>query len=122
LNYNLTTIGAFVQHTYKASNWFSIESGIRLDDNTPPPNKPSSGLFFLPRVNALFKISDHLTSRIGGGLGYKMPTLFNDESEQDGYQHIQPLNIGNTQAEQPYGLNGDLNYRSASGPEKPARI
>jgi len=117
LSYSQTTMGAFVQNTYKATNWFSIESGIRLDDNTPAPSKPSSGLFFLPRVNTLFKITDHLTSRIGGGLGYKMPTLFNDESEQDGYQHIQPLNIGNTQAEQSYGLNGDLNYRSAFGDE-----
>jgi outer membrane receptor for ferrienterochelin and colicins len=115
LSYDQTTVGAFLQNTYKATNWFSIESGIRLDDNTPAPSKPSSGLFFLPRVNALFKITDHLTSRVGGGLGYKMPTLFNDESEQDGYQHIQLLNIGNTQAEQSYGLNGDLNYRSALG-------
>ena len=117
LDYGLTTIGAFVQNTYKATNWFSVESGIRVDNNTPAPAKPTSGLFFLPRANALFKITDHLTSRIGGGLGYKMPTLFNDRSEQDGYQHIQPLNIGNTQAEQSYGLNGDLNYRSALGDE-----
>jgi outer membrane receptor for ferrienterochelin and colicins len=117
LSYDQTTVGAFVQNTYKATNWFSIESGIRLDDNTPAPSKPSGGLFFLPRLNALFKITNHLTSRIGGGLGYKMPTLFNDESERDGYQHIQPLNIGNTQAEQSYGLNGDLNYRSALGDE-----
>jgi iron complex outermembrane receptor protein len=117
LSYDQTTIGAFVQNTYKASDWFSLESGVRLDKNTPSPGKPSNGLFLLPRVNALFKLNDHLTSRIGGGLGYKMPTLFNDQTEQDGYQHIQPLNIGNTQAEQSYGLNGDLNYRSALGDE-----
>jgi len=117
LNYHLTTVGAFVQNTYKATQWFSLESGLRLDDNTPAPSRPSSGLFFLPRVNALFKITDHLTSRIGGGLGYKMPTLFSDESERDGYQHIQPLNIGNIRAEQSYGLNGDLNYRNKLGDE-----
>lgn len=117
LSYAQTTVGAFVQNTYKATNWFSLESGLRVDDNTPAPSKPTSGLFILPRINALFKLSDHLTSRIGGGLGYKMPTLFNDESEQDGYQHIQPLNIGNTQAEQSYGLNGDLNYRNLLGDE-----
>ncbi|MBE9664802.1 TonB-dependent receptor [Mucilaginibacter boryungensis] len=117
LSYNQATTGIFLQNTYKATDWFSIESGLRLDKNTPAPDAPSSGLFFLPRVNALFKITDHLTSRIGGGLGYKMPTLFNDESEQDGYEHIQPLNIGNTRAEQSYGLNGDLNYRSKLGDE-----
>ena len=116
-NYNLTTIGAFVQNTYKANNWFSLETGLRLDKNTPPPANPSNGLFLLPRVNALFKITDQLSSRVGGGLGYKMPSLFNDEAEQDGYQHIQPLNIGNTQAERSYGLNGDLNYRGVLGDE-----
>lgn len=115
LNYNLTTLGAFVQNTYKANHWFSLESGLRLDKNTPPPAKPASGLFILPRINALFKVTDNLSSRIGGGLGYKMPSLFNDESEQDNYQHIQPLNVGNTKAEQSYGLNGDLNYRSVLG-------
>jgi iron complex outermembrane receptor protein len=115
LNYDLTTIGAFLQNTYKASDWFSLESGLRADKNTPAPGGRSTGLFILPRINALFKISNQLTSRIGGGLGYKMPTLFNDQSEQDGYQNIQPLNIASTQAEQSYGLNGDLNYRSAIG-------
>ncbi|MBS1527582.1 MAG: TonB-dependent receptor, partial [Bacteroidetes bacterium] len=69
----------------------------------------------MPRVNALFKISQHFSSRIGGGLGYKMPNLFNDEAEEDGYQNIQPLNIGNTKAEQSYGLNGDVNYKTAIG-------
>ncbi|HEY4195307.1 MAG TPA: TonB-dependent receptor, partial [Mucilaginibacter sp.] len=117
LNYNLTTLGLFVQNTYKANSWFSLESGLRLDENTPALAKPSSGLFILPRLNALFKITDQLSSRIGGGLGYKMPTLFNDESDQDGYQHIQPLNTGNTQAEQSYGLNGDLNYHGSLGDE-----
>ncbi|MGY4539828.1 outer membrane receptor for ferrienterochelin and colicins [Mucilaginibacter sp. UYNi724] len=117
LSYNQVTIGTFVQNTYKANNWFSVESGLRLDINNPAPATPSSGLFILPRINALFKITDHLSSRIGGGLGYKMPSLFNDEVEQDDYVHIQPLNIGNTQAEQSYGLNGDLNYRSALGDE-----
>jgi outer membrane receptor for ferrienterochelin and colicins len=117
LNYDQTTLGVFVQNTFKATNWFSIESGIRLDNNTPAPSKPSNGLLFLPRVNALFKITDHLTSRIGGGLGYKMPTVFNDDSERDDYKHIQPLSMGDTQAEQSYGLNGDLNFRSALGDE-----
>ncbi|NCD70882.1 TonB-dependent receptor [Mucilaginibacter agri] len=117
LNYNLTTIGLFAQNTYRATSWFSLESGLRVDENTPAPARPSNGFFFLPRINALFKINAHLTSRIGGGLGYKMPSLFNDQAEDDGYQHIKPLNIGSTMAEQSSGLNADLNYKSALGDE-----
>lgn len=115
LAYNLATLGAFVQNTFKANNWFSIESGLRLDYNSPSPLNKLNGLFVLPRLNGLFKISESLTSRIGGGLGYKMPTLFNDQAEQIGYQYIQPLNIGNTKAEQSFGGNGDVNYRSIIG-------
>ena len=115
LNYNLTTAGLFAQNTYRPVPWFSLESGIRADYNAPAPQNHTNGVFILPRINALFKLSKQLTSRIGGGLGYKMPTLFNDQSEQDGYQHIQPLNINNTQAEQSYGLNGDINYRGPIG-------
>ncbi len=113
LNYNLTTMGLFAQNNYKATNWFSLESGIRVDYNTPTAS--NTGVFILPRINALFKLSKNFTSRIGGGLGYKMPTLFNDEAEQDGYQNIQPLNINSTKAEQSYGGNGDINYRSPIG-------
>ncbi|MFC3365317.1 hypothetical protein ACFOG5_19250 [Pedobacter fastidiosus] len=50
-------------------------------------------------------------------MGYKTPSLFSDEIEQDDYMHIKPLNIGNTQAEQSYCLNGDINYVRALGGE-----
>jgi outer membrane receptor for ferrienterochelin and colicins len=114
-NYDLTTIGVFGQNTFTAAKWFSLESGIRVDYNTPAPSNKTNGIFVLPRINGLFNLDKHWTSRIGGGLGYKMPTLFNDQSEQDGYQHINPLSIANTKAEQSVGANGDINYRSAIG-------
>jgi len=97
------------------TRWFSLESSLRTDYNTPTPGNKPNGIFILPRVNAWFKIDEHFTSRVGGGLRYKMPTLFNDETEQEGYQHLQPLNIGNTRAEQSYGTNGDINYCGAVG-------
>jgi outer membrane receptor for ferrienterochelin and colicins len=114
LNYTLTTIGAFAQNNFKASKLFSLETGLRVDYNSPAESN-SNGLFILPRINALFKIDEHFTSRIGGGLGYKMPTLFNDISEEDGYQHIQPILFAQTKAEQSYGANADVTYRGPVG-------
>jgi outer membrane receptor for ferrienterochelin and colicins len=114
-NYNLTTVGFFAQNTFRPSKWFSLESGLRADYNTPAPNTSPSGAFILPRINGLFKINEHFTSRIGGGLGYKMPTLFNDESEQEGYQNINPLTIGGVKAERSAGANADVTFRSAVG-------
>ena len=114
-NYDQTTAGVFGQNTFKATNWFSLESGLRLDYNTPAPANKSAGIFILPRVNALIKYDEHWTSRIGGGLGYKMPTLFNDVSEEEGYENINPISINNTKAEQSIGANGDINFRTSVG-------
>ncbi len=111
LNYHLTTLGLFLQNTYKAADWFSLESGLRIDHNSPALDK----VFILPRLNMLFKLSEHLASRIGGGLGYKMPGLFNDAAEQEGYQSLQPLNLKFIKAEKSYGGNADANYRNSIG-------
>lgn len=115
LGYTRNTFGIFAQNTYKPAKWFAVESGLRLDDNSPAPSSPSNGLFLLPRVNALFKFDDHWSSRIGGGFGYKMPDLFNDDSEDEGYRYLQPLNIGATKAERSYGTNADVTYKNAIG-------
>ena len=112
-NYDLTTAGIFGQNTFKATKWFSLESGLRIDYNTPSPENKTDGTFILPRVNALIIYDNHWSSRIGGGLGYKMPTLFNDQSEEEGFQNINPISFGNTKAEQSIGGNGDINYRTS---------
>jgi iron complex outermembrane receptor protein len=112
LQYHLTTIGAFVQNTFNASKWFSLETGLRIDHNSPATKNNSNGLFVLPRLNALLKFNQHFTSRIGGGLGYKMPTPFTDEAEEQGYKDILPINFQNVEAEKSYGLNADINFRT----------
>jgi len=114
-NYTLTTVGLFAQNTYKATKWFSLESGLRADYNTPSPNSKPNGIFVLPRVNGLFKINEHWTSRVGGGLGYKMPSLFNDLSEEKGYTVINPIVVSSIKAEQSVGGNADINFRKAVG-------
>lgn len=114
-NYGQTTAGVFGQNTFRAAKWFSLESGLRLDYNTPAPANKADGIFILPRINALIKYDDHWTSRIGGGLGYKMPTMFNDLSEEEGYENISPISVGNTKAEQSIGGNGDINFRTSAG-------
>jgi len=58
----------------------------------------------------LFKINDHLSSRIGGGLGYKIPTIFTEQTEAMQYQHVLPLN--NVTAEKSAGFTVDINYKT----------
>lgn len=109
--YGLTTFGVFAQNHFKANEWFTLESGLRLDYSTPTSNDDLK-LYILPRINALFKINEHFTSRIGGGLGYKMPSPFSEEAEARGFQNIKPIDFKNTEAEKSYGLNGDINFRT----------
>lgn len=109
--YNLTTFGAFTQNLFKVNDWFTLESGLRVDKSIPTAND-NLKLNILPRINGLFQINEHFSSRIGGGLGYKMPSPFNEQAEATGYQNVEPIDFNNTKAENSYGANADINYKT----------
>src|SRR5688500_15257766 len=82
-DYEQYTIGGFVQNTWQAGNWLALETGVRID------HVVDMGTVFLPRIAALFKITPQLTSRLGGGLGYKTPTMFTEETERIQYRSVE---------------------------------
>ncbi|MGZ3852267.1 MAG: TonB-dependent receptor [Flavisolibacter sp.] len=106
-NYSYTTGGSFVQNTWSPAEEFSLESGLRGDYTSP------FGFVLLPRISALFHFSNHFTSRMGGGLGYKLPTIFTEESEEHQFQNILPINQSNAQYEKSVGANFDLTYNTS---------
>lgn len=106
-NYNQTTLGAFVQNNIHAAKWLELEAGLRGDYIL------DYGFALLPRVSALVKVSGRLNSRIGGGLGYKTPTIFTEESERIQYQNVLPISSITNKLEKSYGLNWDVNYRTS---------
>lgn len=108
-DYNQTTFGAFVQNSFNATDWFQLETGFRTDYVV------DYGVVFLPRVSALFHISEGLTSRVGGGFGYKTPTIFTEESERLQYQNVMPIDDKTNKLEKSYGANADINYRTYIG-------
>ncbi|MCR4029532.1 MULTISPECIES: TonB-dependent receptor plug domain-containing protein [Flavobacterium] len=105
-NYNQITYGAFLQNTIKAKEWLEIETGLRSDYVI------DYGYSLLPRISALFKFNSKLTSRIGGGLGYKTPTIFTEESERIQYRNVLPINSDFNKLEKSYGVNFDINYKT----------
>lgn len=105
-NYNQITYGAFAQSTVKANHWLDIETGLRGDYVV------DYGFSLLPRISALFKINQKLTSRVGGGMGYKTPTLFTEESERLQYKNVLPINKTINTLEKSYGFNFDINYKT----------
>ncbi len=106
VNYNQNTIGAFVQNTWNASKILTLETGLRGDYQN------DYGFFLLPRLAALFKLSNHLTSRIGGGLGYKTPNVFTEDAERIQFKNVLPIDSKNRIAEKSFGGNFDINYRT----------
>ena len=82
----------------------NLETGLRAD------YIPDYGAAILPRVSAHFKITDKFSSRLGGGFGYKSPTIFTEDSERLQYQNVLPIDKDNNKLERSYGLNLDFNY------------
>ena len=103
-DYNQTILGAFVQNNWEATEWLNLETGLRTD------YVPDYGTAILPRVSAHFKITDNFSSRLGGGFGYKTPTIFTEDSERLQYQHVLPIDKDKNKLERSYGLNIDFNY------------
>lgn len=110
-DYHQHTFGAFVQNSLKARDWFILETGLRTDYVT------DYGFAVLPRISALFKINPRFTSRLGGGLGYKAPSIFTEESERLHYQGVLPVSPEQNKLERSYGGNLDFNYRTAFASE-----
>jgi outer membrane receptor for ferrienterochelin and colicins len=108
-NYHYNTLGAFIQNTWSPSPKFTLETGLRGD------HVEQFGFELLPRLSAMLKVSPKLTARLGGGLGYKTPTVFNEEAEKTQFQNIFPIDQSITQNERSAGGNFDINYRTKIG-------
>lgn len=108
-DYEHTTVGGFLQNTWDISEAFVLESGLRTDHNS------DYGTFVLPRLSLLFSIDHRLSGRLGGGLGYKIPTIFTEEAEALTFQGLLPIDGNSTKAERSIGGNFDLHYQTHIG-------
>jgi outer membrane receptor protein involved in Fe transport len=111
-NYHQNTAGLFVQNNFKPSDKFSLETGLRGDYIN------DYGFAILPRLSMLFKISPKLSSRIGGGMGYKTPTIFTEDAERLLYKNVAPIDPDQNKLERSYGVNADINYKTRFADDK----
>jgi outer membrane receptor for ferrienterochelin and colicins len=108
-DYHYNTIGLFVQNTWQPVEKFTLETGLRGDV------VDEYGSELLPRISAMYHFNNKITARLGGGLGYKTPTIFNEESERLQFRNVRPIDINNTKSERSVGGNLDVNYRTNLG-------
>jgi outer membrane cobalamin receptor len=103
LDYSQTTLGGFIQNNLRLSDKLRIESGLRGDWIK------NYGGVLLPRLSLLFQLNRKWTSRIGGGLGYKVPNLFTEETERILYRNLLPVTPDRNKLERSAGFNADIN-------------
>jgi len=105
-DYTHNTIGGFIQNTSDFGSKVTFEGGLRTDYNL------DYGAFVLPRVAFLFKANKKLTSRIGGAMGYKLPTIFTEDAEKLYFRDIAPISPKQMNPETSIGGNFDINYKT----------
>ena len=110
-NQNTLTVGIFGNNTTDLAERWILESGFRADYS------PDWGFFALPKLSVLWKVSDRFSSRIGGGLGYKIPDIFTEEATRLNFRNVLPIDKNSINAERSYGANFDFNYRGTIGDE-----
>ncbi len=108
-NEKLMTTGAFVNYTFDIGKKISFESGLRGDYTL------DNDFHLLPRLSILFKWTEKLTTRIGGGAGYRNASIFNQEAEILGYRNVSAIDYNNVKAEKSQGGNIDIGYKTTFG-------
>ena len=102
-SYSNIIFGAFMQDDWKLTPKLTAQTGVRFDYNN------GYDPVVLPRLSLLYKFNNRFTSRLGGGMGYKVPSVFtNDVDERALRNHNLSADI---LTEKSYGANWDINYK-----------
>jgi outer membrane receptor for ferrienterochelin and colicins len=104
-DYNHYTAGMFIQDTWDITKKLGLEMGLRYDYQN------EFGSFILPRITAFLKPSINFSFRLTGGLGYEIPTVFNEDSEREGFKNILPID-DDLKAETSRGVSADFNFKT----------
>ncbi len=108
-NESFQTLGGFANYNVELGKVLSMEVGFRGDYVL------NRRFYALPRVALLMKWTDKLSTRISGGIGYRNPTIFNQEAEILAYRNVMPIDFNTVQAEKSYGGSADIGFKTRLG-------
>ena len=103
-SYNYSTIGAFIQDDWHPGKHVVVEGGLREDYQN------RFGSYTLPRLSMLYHFTSNFSGRLGGGMGYKSPTVFTEIAEEAGYRNVMPIDK-TVKPENATGANLDFTYK-----------
>ena len=84
-SYQFLTAGLFIQELFTINPNTAIEGGLRIDYNQ------QYHFFALPHFAWMQKWSDAFRSKLNIGMGYKLPTVFQDEAEEVNFRQVLPI-------------------------------
>jgi outer membrane receptor for ferrienterochelin and colicins len=103
-SYSNFTIGAFAQFSWHIKDNTILETGLRADQHN------TYGTFVLPRIALFHRFSEQWATRLGFGMGYKVPNPLMQQTIEYNIIDILPLNSG-LKPEVSYGYNAEVNYK-----------
>lgn len=84
-NYSFLTVGLFGQYMYHFDAKTTLEAGFRVDYNNVYKVYP------LPHAALLRRWNDVFSTRVNFGMGYKLPTIFQSQSEEARFINVLPI-------------------------------
>ncbi len=107
-DFSNSTIGAFAQYTAHLPYKVTAEVGLRADHDS------KYGDFILPRLALFHRFNELWATRMGLGLGYKLPNPLVQQTIDYPIDSIQPL-PANIKAEKSVGYNVEFNFKKEIG-------
>ena len=109
MDFNSHTAGVFAQGSTVFNESWSLDTGLRIDSTS------DYGDFLLPRISLMYTPDSETSVRIGGGLGYKIPSPFSTDADNIHYRNLLPIDPTQLNAEESSGINIDLNKSFSLG-------
>ncbi len=116
--FTFNNYGAYIQHQWKLTEWFSLTLGGRHDVNT------NFGSTNNPRISGVFKLTKDLTLKLLAGTGFSAPSgweMFSQTSTRKGNENLRPERLKSYEMGlgyrflQKYYVSGNVNYNTISG-------
>ncbi|WP_242206432.1 TonB-dependent receptor [Aestuariivivens insulae] len=105
LDQSYQIFGLFAQNVWPIKETLSLEAGLRVDFHS------EYKAMVLPRMSVLYEPNRALTFRLGGGMGYKTPTVFTEDAERVQFRNVLPIDTDVADLERSLGGNFDINYK-----------
>jgi iron complex outermembrane receptor protein len=103
-SYDRWTAGLFGQDDWQIAVPFTLETGLRID------RENHYGVQMVPQIAGIYHVNDKVGLRASAGLGYKVPTIFSDQSDPNSIFKLNPLG-GNVGIERSIGGEFDCTFK-----------